>query len=37
MPLLFLHTLLNSKGRAMIQILSEQAAGLMAHSLEKGR
>ena len=37
MPLLFLHTLLNSKSRAMIQVLSEQAAGLMAHSLEKGR
>ena len=37
MPLLFLHTLLNSKSRAMIQVLSEQAAGLMAFSLEKGR
>lgn len=37
MPLLFLHTLLNSKSRAMIQILSEQAAGLMARSLEKER
>ncbi len=37
MPLLFLHTLLNSKSRAMIQVLSEQAAGVMAHSLEKGR
>jgi biopolymer transport protein ExbB len=37
MPLLFLHTVLNAKGRGVIQILSEQAAGLMAHSLEVRR
>lgn len=37
MPLLFLHALLNAKSRAMIQVLSEQAAGLMARSLETGR
>lgn len=35
MPLLLLHTLLNAKSRGVIQVLSEQAAGLMAHSLEK--
>ena len=34
-PLLFLHTFISSKSKALIQILEEQAAGLIAQKIEE--
>ncbi len=36
-PLLFLHSLLTTRSRALIRILDEQAAGLLARSLEQAK
>ena len=36
-PLLFLHSLLSTRSRALIRVLDEQAAGLLARSLEQAR
>lgn len=36
-PLLFLHSLLSTRSRALIRLLDEQAAGLLARSLENSK
>jgi biopolymer transport protein ExbB len=34
-PLLFLHSLVSSRSRMLVQILDEQTAGLMSRRLDK--
>ncbi|GAA6133401.1 MotA/TolQ/ExbB proton channel family protein [Oceaniserpentilla sp. 4NH20-0058] len=36
-PLLFMHNILNSRSKSMIQILDQQSAGIVAEHIQKGR
>jgi biopolymer transport protein ExbB len=36
-PLLFLHTLVQNRGRALVQVLDEQSAGIIAQRVEQNR